>query len=398
MEIKLFKVFIASPSDTSKERDLCEKIFDEINSGLGSIYNFRIESLKWENDVRPTIKNKDVQSIIFDQIGNDFEVFIGIMNKKFGSPTPRAGSGTEEEFNEAFKRFQEKNGLEIIFYFNDEPPKSMSEIKASELLKIEEFRKKLQPLGIYGIYNGTSDFEEKLRKHLTKYFIEEFKRKNSTPLNAQQLINKEALRKIFKKKLNDSLKSFDDQPQIWIEPVISRTNEISQNPDENFSQRVLIEEILLSDKSYFINAPTQFGLSTLGHHLVYEAWENDELWIYLDNSSTKPHTIHNAVKNEVNSLDQKIEDVKCIIFDSFLSRDKVSHKKLKNLIAANPNLKIIVLNTVNEDLYIDKKENENISDNEIKVDKEFVFLHLIALPRNQIRSIVKQYNSVKNIG
>jgi hypothetical protein len=208
----------------------------------------------------------------------------------------------------------------------------------------------------------------------------------------------EALRKVFKKEFNNSLKGFDDQPKVWIEPIISRTDEISQNPDENFSQRVLIEELLLSPNSYLINAPSQFGLTTLGHYLVCEAWENDELWIYLDNFSTKPHTIRNAVKNEVLSLEQKIEDVKCIIFDSFLSKDKVSHKKLKNLIEANPEVKMIILNTVDEDLYVNKKENSSITDKEINIEKEFEHLHLIALPRNQIRSIVKQYNTAKNIG
>jgi hypothetical protein len=398
MEVKIFKAFIASPSDTARERELCSKVFEEINAGLGGIYNFRIEPLKWEKDVRPTINGKDGQSNIFDQIGDSFEVFIGIMNKKFGTPTSRAGSGTEEEFNEAYKRYSEKGDLEIIFYFNDEPPKSMSEINASELLKIEEFRKKLQPLGIYGIYKGISEFEENLRKHLTKFFIEEFKKKESQPLNAQQLVNKEALRKIFKKKLSDSLKGFDEQPKIWIEPIISRSSELSQNADENYSQRVLIEEILLSDKSYFISAPSQFGLTTLGHHLINEAWENNELWIYLDNISTKPHTIHNAVKNEVESLDQDIKDVKCIVFDSFLNRDRVSYKKLKNLIDANPDKRIIVLNTVNETLYIDKEESQKIEDKEMKINKDFDHLHLIALPRTQVRNIVKQYNKEKNIG
>lgn len=398
MEVKIFKAFIASPSDTAKERELCKKVFDEINTGLGGIYNFRIEPLKWETDVRPTINGQDGQSNIFDQIGDSFELFIGIMNKKFGSPTPRAGSGTEEEFNEAYKRYIEKKDLEIIFYFNDEPPQSMSEINASELLKIEEFRKKLRPLGIYGIYNGVSEFEENLRKHLTKFFIEEFKKDQTQPLNAKQLVNKEALRKIFKKNLTDSLKGFDEQPKIWIEPIISRTSELSQNPDENYSQRVLPEEILLSERSYFINAPSQFGLTTLGHHLINEAWENNELWIYLDNLSTKPHTIHNAVKNEVESLDQEIKDVKCIIFDSFINGDRVSFKKLKNLIDANPNTRIIVLNTVDETLYIDKEENQKVEDKEMKIDKDFDHLHLIPLPRTQVRNIVKQYNKEKNIG
>ncbi len=174
MDVKIFKAFIASPSDTNSEREICEKVFSEINASLGNIYNFRLESIKWEKDVRPTIKDIDGQTEIFNQIGDEFQIFIGMMNKKFGAPTLRAGSGTEEEFNAAFNRFQKEKNLEVIFYFNDEPPKAMSELVPSELIKIETFKKKIQPLGIYGIYNGISDFEDKLRKNLTKYFIEEF--------------------------------------------------------------------------------------------------------------------------------------------------------------------------------------------------------------------------------
>lgn len=398
MGIKIYKAFIASPSDTNCERDVCEKVFEEINSGLGNIYNFRIESLKWEKDVRPTVKDVDGQTEIFDQIGDEFQIFIGIMNKKFGIPTPRAGSGTEEEFNTAFNRFQSQKNVEVIFYFNDEPPTSMSEINIDEWKKITDFKKKIQPLGIYGIYKGCPDFEDKLRKNITKFFIEEFKKKNEIPLNAEKLINKEALRKIFKKRFNDSLKGFDDQPQIWIEPVISRSNEISQNPDENFSQRVLLEEILLSSQSYIINAPSQFGLTTLSHYLILEAWENDELWIYIDNSQAKPHTIQNAVKNEVNSLDQKLEDVKCIIFDSYNSKDKVSFKKLKKLVEVNPDSKIIVFNTADDSLYLPTDDNDrNETDDYLEIEKYFENLHLIALPRTQIRNLVNQYNAVKKI-
>lgn len=398
--MRIYKALIASPSDTEKEREACEKIFNEINSGLGKIYDFRIESQKWEKDVRPTIKNQDAQSAIFNQIGEDYNIFIGIMNKKFGSPTPRAFSGTEEEFNAAFDRYKEKKDIEIVFYFNDEPPESMSELNPSEWTKITDFRKRLEPLGIYGIYNGVYDFEEKVRKNLSSYFIKEFKSDNEKPLNADELINKEVLRKIFKKRFQDSLKGFDDQPNVWVEPVISRTNEISQNPDENYSQRVLIEEILLSDKSYIINAPAQFGLTTLSHYLVLEAWENNELWIYLDNSTIKPHKIEKSVKNEIFSLEQQGSEAKCIIFDSFNASDKVSFKKLKKLISSNPDVRMIIMNTTDEVLYlkatIDNDKNEP-KESELIIDKPFDNLHLIALPRTQIRSLVTQYNSEKGI-
>lgn len=397
MEKKIYTIFIASPSDTNLEREICDKVFEEINVGLGEIYQFRIESLKWEKDIRPSLQNKYGQSIINEQIGEKYDIFIGLMNKKFGAPTPKAGSGTEEEFNIAFERFKEKRDLEVMFYFNDEPPKSMKELKPEELLKISNFKSKLGALGIYGEYSGVLDFEQRLRKHLTKYFIEQFKKKTtSSNEKTINLVNKEALRKIFNKRLNDSLKGFDDQPIVWIEPIISRTGEISQNPDENYNQRVHTEEILNSDFSYIIKAPAQFGLSSLGHYLVKEAWENDELWIFLDNNHTKVHNIHNATKNEVESLDQKIEDVKCIIFDSWVAGDKSSFKKLNKLVETNPNARIIVLNSVDESLYL-SKEDENEDDTDCEINKEFETLHLIALPRNQIREVVKQYNKVKNI-
>jgi len=396
MENKTYRIFIASPSDTLRERELCERVFSEINQGVGSIFNFRIDSLKWENDVRPSIQNKDAQTIINNEIGDSYDVFVGIMNKKFGTPTTKAGSGTEEEFNNAFQRYQDKKNVEIAFYFNDEPPEKMSDLNPAELVKIQQFKSKLSGLGIYGTYNGALDFEEKLRKHLTKYFIEEYKRKTTPSVTvAIDLINKEALRKIFNNRLHDSLKGFDDQPRVWIDPIIGRTNEISQNPDDNYNQRVHIEEILHSSNSYVIKAPSQFGLSSLGHFLVKEAWENDELWVFLDCANTKAHTIHNAVKNEVESLDQKIEKVKCIVFDSWTHQDKTSLKKLKNLIDSNKGKRIIILHSTDDSIFLNNDNNSG--EEKIVIVKEFHHLHLLALPRNQIRQVVAQYNKVRRI-
>lgn len=42
---KVIKCFIASPSDTAEERDICEKVFAEINAGIGVPYNFILQSL-----------------------------------------------------------------------------------------------------------------------------------------------------------------------------------------------------------------------------------------------------------------------------------------------------------------------------------------------------------------
>ena len=137
MNTKIYKCFIASPSDTNNERNICDKIFNEINKNLGEGCNFRIESLKWESDVRPSF-GEDSQSVINSQIGNDYDLFVGIMYKKFGTPTSKADSGTEEEFNNAYDRYTKKDNVEIMFYFNDEPI-NPSEIVPAELEKVNNF-------------------------------------------------------------------------------------------------------------------------------------------------------------------------------------------------------------------------------------------------------------------
>lgn len=48
---KIIKCFIASPGDTIKERNICGKVFAEINTGIGVPYGFELKSLRWENDV-----------------------------------------------------------------------------------------------------------------------------------------------------------------------------------------------------------------------------------------------------------------------------------------------------------------------------------------------------------
>lgn len=51
----------------------------------------------FETDIMPGF-GSDPQAVINEQINDDFDIFVGLLKGKFGTPTPRAGSGTEEEF------------------------------------------------------------------------------------------------------------------------------------------------------------------------------------------------------------------------------------------------------------------------------------------------------------
>ncbi|GAL87540.1 hypothetical protein P278_07330 [Sporocytophaga myxococcoides] len=386
MNKKIYKCLVASPGDTAIERETCLKVFNELNDGIGEKFGFVIEKRMWEYNTRPAFGDYS-QAVISEQLGDDYDIFIGIMYKKFGTETKMAGSGTEEEFNNAYNRLLKKENIEIMFYFNDEASK-LSEINPDELLKVNSFKKKVANLGgYYWNYNGPQNFETVLRRQLSDYFL---KASKSDAINNQSEILKETIRLKLKERLDRALCIFDSQPIIWVDPVISNTNEISNNADENFKRRIDVKKIISNPSSTIIKAPPQFGLTCLAHYLVKEAWEIGDFWVYIDSQFVKPHNIHKKVIQEAESIGLKLEDIKCIVIDSWNNYEIDSFKKLKNVCEEYKEIPIIVMQTIDNSKFL-------IDNSEIKIDKSFDVLHLLALPRTQIRKVVSEYNKAKDI-
>ena len=84
-KVSLITVFIASPSDVADERSFAQSAIDTLNQTLGKERGLRIESKMWEKDTYPAIGTYP-QEVINNQIGN-YDIFVGIMSTKFGSPT-----------------------------------------------------------------------------------------------------------------------------------------------------------------------------------------------------------------------------------------------------------------------------------------------------------------------
>lgn len=202
--MKLFKIFLASPGDTNAERNAAEEAVDEINKSIGSRDNFRLELLKWENDIYPSM-GADGQDVINKQIGGDYQIFVGIMWKKFGTPTKRAGSGTEEEFKLAYERFTKMKDIQIMFYFNSCPIPQDADLV--QFQKVREFKKKIEELGAYHKpFDSTKDFEKSLRMDLTRYVKDILKEEIkeaiiSKPEDQRQVIPE--IKESFKIYLND---------------------------------------------------------------------------------------------------------------------------------------------------------------------------------------------------
>lgn len=163
----VFQVFVASPSDVAEERSLLEGVISDLNQIWSKTLGITFELVRWETNVHPSFSN-DPQAAINEQIGLEYDVFIGIFWGRIGTLTPRSISGTLEEFERAYARFLlNKNSPEIMIYFKDAAIQP-SKIDTNQLQRVQTFRESLSEKGgLYSMFEDQAGFESSLRSHLS---------------------------------------------------------------------------------------------------------------------------------------------------------------------------------------------------------------------------------------
>lgn len=117
--------------------------------------------LTWEDLVAPDIGGR-AQDVINQQIGLDYDIFLGIMWSRFGAPTGEADSGTEEEFNQAVKRYHKDEPITISFLFkNSSIPQSI--LDGIQFSKVQSFKKIVSDAGcLYREFSDDTSFYDAL--------------------------------------------------------------------------------------------------------------------------------------------------------------------------------------------------------------------------------------------
>jgi tetratricopeptide (TPR) repeat protein len=162
--LERLRVFVASPGDVAAERDQVKDVADELNRGIAAQAGFVLEVVRWETHARPDMGR--TEQLILDQIGQ-YDLFVGIMWRRFGTPTGVAGSGTEEEFDHALRAWRQSGRPRLLCYFSrapSEPPETVDE--ATQLLKVTQFRSQVETQGLAWRYRSDAEFKDLLREHL----------------------------------------------------------------------------------------------------------------------------------------------------------------------------------------------------------------------------------------
>ncbi|MDA8083101.1 MAG: DUF4062 domain-containing protein [Nitrospiraceae bacterium] len=162
-------IFLSSPSGMKEARDLVVGEVRRINAAAGKKGLPKIKLIRWPEEIAAGAGDY-LQSVINKQV-DIYDIFITFLGSRLGTPTPRANSGTEEEFDLAISAIRSGKRVEVLLFFENEQ-KRIWEIDPHQLALVHYFRQKTERLGVLSHqYNDLRELRGLLKKSISAAYI-----------------------------------------------------------------------------------------------------------------------------------------------------------------------------------------------------------------------------------
>ena len=180
---RVIRVFIASPSDLSKERARFPEIIAEVNKIKANSKEIHLEPAGWEDTLpgkgRPQrLINKDIKNC---------DLIVMLLWKRWGSPTGKYTSGFEEEYKLAKSLIRRTGKPEVWLYFHSVADSMLAD-PGEQLGKVLDFRHMIEreKRFLYGVYKSVDEWEKLFREHLCQWLDEQPSTASSVDLLRKQ--------------------------------------------------------------------------------------------------------------------------------------------------------------------------------------------------------------------
>ncbi len=193
--LKKLRLFAASPSDVSNERGRLATVVEELRS-LAEHVGVTLELVDWRKVV-PDIGRPE--QVILDQLQpTTWDVFIGILWHRFGTPTknvdPQTGkeyfSGTEEEFRLAYSLWKKQKRPYMMFFWckRSIPP---DDLDPDQYKRVKDFFVGFAPdadhPGLYQTFDASESFERLIRQNLIDFLLDYAQKEKGQKISVQEV-------------------------------------------------------------------------------------------------------------------------------------------------------------------------------------------------------------------
>lgn len=166
-EALIYDILLSCPSDVTDLKDIVKECIEDFNRIYGSINNVKLELKHWSSDAFPQ-SGKSAQELLNTQFIHNCDACIALLGNRFGSPTDKYDSGTEEEIE-----YMISSKKQVFMYFIERKV-DPSTIDFEQYSKVLEFKKKYSndSKGIYCIIKDNNELKKQLTNHLGLYFLQ----------------------------------------------------------------------------------------------------------------------------------------------------------------------------------------------------------------------------------
>jgi len=162
--ITAYDLLISCPGDVNQFIDIIRECVDNFNRVYGNINNMEIATKHWSTDSYPQSGDKP-QELLNKQFVRECDAAVAIFWTKFGTPTDKYGSGTEEEIEEMLS-----SNKQVFMYFLDAPV-NPSNVDMEQYKKVQAFKEKYRDRGIYFIVKDEHELRQLFTNHLGMHFL-----------------------------------------------------------------------------------------------------------------------------------------------------------------------------------------------------------------------------------
>jgi hypothetical protein len=149
---KTVRLFLSSPGGLDEHRQVVRDVIATMNEQSGNDGKPIIQVIEWPRSIAAAVSGYS-QGAINEQTLT-YDILLCLFSHSIGTPTPRANSGTEEEFDRAFESLLLRKDKQIIVLFADIPCRP-SDIDPYQFVLVNAFRQKIERLGV--LYHTYSD-------------------------------------------------------------------------------------------------------------------------------------------------------------------------------------------------------------------------------------------------
>lgn len=167
--LQVVRVFISSPGDVAVARQAAREAVTRVDKLVARHNGILLEPIGWE-DI-PAGKAERTQELINPYV-RAADIYIGILNKRFGTPTGRAESGTVEEYDLICQRWQEEDPKPYVKLYFKSLSQEETEDPEPQLSKVLDFKQRISGTDLYHEFKSAEELGDRIEEEMAALVCE----------------------------------------------------------------------------------------------------------------------------------------------------------------------------------------------------------------------------------